>query len=287
MAQTISGMSRGMRITHMPLLVWGLWGCNSGKSVIDGLGPQDDARLISDVYTWGCDAQGDGYDGVYSQTVTLEYAPDALTELSLPSAGGCSVDLDMFPASAGSGGGELPDISGEPTWATDSDNGTLTLIESGFWKDEIGGDYHGCQSVVEVLSGGTVLGNAGVLEGVKGPEASSMPDVNFYGEDDDEIDEVAWGDEITVEWDENDWDNVWIQLRREREDIAWESITCNVTGDDSFSITETIWDLLDESLIVDQNNIYVGFETTREAKTDDGLRVETLTRALAVMSVDE
>ena len=111
-------------------------GCGSGKSEGESLGggPETDARLISDVRTWRCQNQSEStnFDGVYAQVVTLEYAPDALQTLSLPTLGGCSADLDMFPDGAGDGGSDIPTLSEEPTWETAIDNGHLSELGDGF-----------------------------------------------------------------------------------------------------------------------------------------------------------
>jgi len=88
-------------------------------------------------------------------------------------------------------------------------------------------------------------------------------------------------------WEENDWDEVWVQIRREREGEAWESVTCNATGDSSFSLNEEIWGLLDESLNVERNNLYVSFQRSAEQELDSGDVGLGLTRAMAVAVVQD
>ena len=90
------------------------------------------------------------------------------------------------------------------------------------------------------------------------------------------------GTEGWSSWESHEWDEVWVQIRREREGEAWEAVNCNVTGQDSFTVDETIWSLMDENLQVDQNNVYVAFQRTGEELTADGQKVQTATRAMAM-----
>ncbi len=256
-----------------------------------------DARLLSDVYAWECvDPASTGttatgtqdedeyYLGVFSQVVTLEHAPNALAAISLPSPGGCTAELDLFPESAGSGGADLDGVDA-PEWTTEVDRGVLKEESTGFWRDNVLDNVHSCGPVEDTLAGGTELVEAGSLTGVTAPEPAEVPFVTFdgmtYHESTDTY-SFEWGDAVTASWDSHSWEEVWVQIRREREGEAWESVVCNVTGDSSFTLDEAIWDLMDETLEVERNNIYVAFQRSSEVTTSDGLLVKTATRSMAV-----
>lgn len=290
----------------MNLHVWMTMGlllaaCNGDKGDDDDDGvvggtTDNDARLISDVYVWECVdiatkkeiAKGESdvyFLGVFSQVVSLEYAPNALLSMELPGPGGCSSGVDMFPISAGSGGSSLPALDGYPEWSTAEDRGILLEESTGFWVDNVRDNVHSCDSVDTVLSGGTQLTNAGSLTGITTPEPVDVPMVDFDGmsfNKETEVYSFDWGDEVTASWDDHEWDEVWVQIRREREGEAWEAVNCNVTGESAFTIDSTIWDLMDPDLQVERNNIYVAFQRTGEELTQDGILVKTATRAMAV-----
>jgi hypothetical protein len=268
-----------------------LVGCKSGKSTIPGLGPEVDARLVSDVFTWTCASEDTGgnvldeWQGVFAQEVSLAYAPDLIEDLSLPSAGGCTADLDMFPIDAGSGGASIVDLSGDPEWATAADAGKLKEKGAGFWSDDVFAGTFGCQDVEDVLAGGTELTSAAGLTGALTPEPEEVPAVSFGAAEDGEA--VAWGSTFDISWESHGWDETWIQVRREFEGEPWEAVTCNATGSDSFTMSADVWGLMDSGLTVDVNNLYVGFQKTEEQIMDDGTKVEVHTRAISVAVVPE
>ena len=73
---------------------------------------------------------------------------------------------------------------------------------------------------------------------------------------------------------------MWVQLRRVRNVEAWETLTCNVTGTDSFTLGAEHWAEMDESLSVDENELLVVFEQARDETLDDGQVMETITRTV-------
>jgi len=268
--------------------------CGSGKSALDEPegAARRDARLITDVYTWNCvdGTTGDEYQGVFAQNISLEYAPNGLQALDLPSPGGCSSNLDMFPVDAGGDGREIPDLSGRPRWTNGVSSGELSEENDGFYADDVFNNVHQCQDVALTLGSGTTLSDAGVLTDLVAPSSTAIPNVTFDGLTTDEstgAQTIEWGDEIVAAWEENEWDEVWVQIRREREGEAWESVTCNATGEDSFSLNDEIWGLLDESLNVEQNNLYVAFQRSAEQELDSGDVGLGLTRAMAVAVVQD
>jgi hypothetical protein len=132
------------------------------------------------------------------------------------------------------------------------------------------------------MAGGITLVDAGPLTGAATPPPNAAPTVRFG----DRATSIEFGDSVTIEWDAHLWDEVFVQVRREKEGEAWESVTCNATTLDSFDIDEAVWGLMDERIDVDRNNIYVGFQTTGR-ETVNGNAVQVLTRAIAVAVVED
>jgi len=292
-------------MTRFPLAVrtlsimLALSACASGKGELEGddVGGDGgvvitDARLISDVLTWTCQ-EGDGgalYQGVFGQVVTLEHAPDSLRSLELPDKGDCTYGLDMFPANAGALATDIADLTGNPTWETDSVSGTLSHQGAGYYRDDVFPSARTCQEVSEVAGGGIRLTNAGGFTGAASPEPEEVPEVAFDGLSEDPTtgaEYLAWGTELVTSWGEHDWEEVWVQIRREREGEAWESVTCNATGMDSLTLDDQVWDLMDESLEVDQNNVYVAFQSSNKKTMDDRSTIQATTRTLAVAVVND
>ncbi len=264
-------------------------GCNTGKITL-GAGPEPDARLVADVFTWKCadfDSSGkveSEWLGVLAFEVALQYAPDGLEEDSFPAPGDCAADVVLFPRDAGESGSSIPDIDDEPDWAGATRSGELADEGHGFYIDEVTEDYLGCAEAEEALSEGVTLSDAGSLDGATTPGAGTLTDVTF---DPDPSEGVAFGDEIDVEWDVEDWDTTWIQVRQERDGEAWFSVTCNTTGETEFTLDNAVWDLLESTFNSDVINLYVGFENGDEQVTDADQRVFTYSRAIHVAVVQE
>lgn len=259
-------------------------GCGRGKTSL-GSGPAQDGRLISTVFTWECLNPNDGalFQGAYGQEISLEFAPDDVEALELPAAGDCAAGLDLFPADAGPGGVDIPALDDEPRWTTEVASGELEPLGDGYYYDSVLENVHSCEEVSQLLKGGSVLSDAGVLDGLATPEPASMPSVTLDGDFENGI---PWGTDLEAAWDEDhSWDEVWVQVRRERDGEAWESVTCNATGSGSQTIDGAIWSMMTESLSVDKNNLYVGFGRSTTRETDDGLKIEAVTRAIAVAAV--
>lgn len=270
-----------------------LAGCASGSGDgegkvgegADGASAPPDARFLTDVYTWTCRSTVDDsvYQGVYGQSLSLEYAPGAVTSLDLPPAGDCQGDLDMRPRSAGDGGLDIPGLGDSPRWESDTEAGVMDRQGRGYYRDEVFPGERTCLDIEEVLGQGALLTEAGVLTGVRAPVPAGVPAVD-YG--DLEGRSISFGDELTVSWDDQDWDQSWIQLAREKEGVAFESATCNTTGMTSFTLGAGAWGLLTEELEVQQNALYIGFQRS-ERTTLDGTEVVAITRAVAVAAVAE
>jgi len=282
----------GTRGTTFLFLVAVSGGCASGTvesdKEADGGGTLNsaivDARLIADVYTWTCEDAGTGiqYQGAFGQVATLEHAPGGVEALVLPEVGACTFGLDMFPTSAGSAGIDIPGVATDPLWESEVDDGSLQKLAPGFYYDDVYPDVRTCYSTDEIMAGGIALTDAGPLTGAATPAPYSAPNVRF----DRGGTSIEFGDPVGIDWDTHLWDEVFVQVRREKEGIAWETVTCNATGLDNFDIDDGIWNLMDERIEVDRNNIFVGFQTTGR-DTVAGNDVQVMTRAIAVAVVED
>ena len=271
---------------------WGLImlaaGCGgSGKLDFLGQGEATDARLTSDVYTWDCQSTETAWMGVLGFQVALEFVPDELDGRQLPPAGSCDHGLSMFAVDSlntGFGGTALPDLTSEPGWETDGDSGTLNEVVSGMWIDDVYNNVLTCNQVSDVITGGVSLVDAGILDGVQTPEAGSVTLVSVDGSFDDGI---PFNSDLDLSWDTSGWGESFVQIRRVNSGIAYETLTCNTTGEDDFTLGVDAWDLFDASLDVDVNYLYVGFRNTAIHSTTEGQTVEVSTRALHVVGIQE
>ena len=249
-----------------------------GRSVVD-------ARFIADVYTWNCyDPDTGNYQGAFGQVTTLENAPGGITALDLPAPGSCEANLDMFPDGAGPNGVDIPGLEADPTWESDVDDGKLTRLGTGFYYDDVSPDDRTCYSTDDIMAGGVRLVDAGNLSGVGTPDPAAAPAIDIQGVADSES--LQFGDDASLSWGAHLWDEVWVQVRRVKEDEAWETVTCNATGLDTFELDSSVWDMMDESLDVQQNNLYVGFQTVDRAMVGSD-EVQVATRSIAVSVVQE
>ena len=64
-------------------------------------------------------------------------------------------------------------------------------------------------------------------------------------------------------------------------------MTCNATGRDGFSIGDEVWSLMTEDLVVEQNNLYVAFQSSKVDELDDGTSIQSTARAMAVALVND
>jgi len=265
------------------LVASGLAGCSDDLEV--GGGPEGDARLTADMYTWECTDLGDDlWEGVYAFTVALEYAPDGVQNRELPEAGNCAADLSMFPMDAGQAGAAIPGSEGDPSWETSQNNGDLEELADGFWYDNALGENHTCYMPQEVVSGGIELTDAGSLTGAITPAAGELGGVTLSKE---LTGGLTFGEDVEVGWSAEGWDETWVQIRMEREGQSWGTVTCNATGFDSFNVDNKVWSKLNGDLNVEYINLYVGFQNKGSFTADNGLKVETMTRAIHVEVVNE
>lgn len=265
------------------LLALSALACRPQGGASFGEGPENDARFVADLYTWQCEAEGaENWEGVFGFNVSLEVAPDALVPRSLPAPGGCSAELSMFGADTNSDLQNIPEVVDEPRWETDNDSGELKNVFEGWYYDEVFENVHNCTTADDLLIGGTQLIGAGSLTGAVTPDPGTIHDVTMISTSDYEEMGFQYGEEIDIDWDVEGWDESWIQVRREREGEAWESVTCNVTGLDSFHLGEDVWGMTTENLGSVINNVYVAFQNHHMVEMEDGQKVEVATRAMHV-----
>lgn len=263
-------------------------GCKGCSGQIDlGKGPESDARLTADVKTWECSDDGGEtlYEGVYSFDIYLEYAPDGLQERALP--GGCVYGLSMFPQDAGSAGEDIPGLDGDPRWSAGDESGRLERTSAGFYEAQVLNNVHSCQSSDELLSDGVMLEEASTFTGAVTPAAGTIDWVDTDIDDTDDDGNLSFGETVDLSWETEGWDEVWIQIRQERDGEAWGTVTCNATGMDEFSVDEDVWSLLEEDLPVEYINLYVAFQNSEIQEMEDGQKIEAITRGMHVLVVQD
>lgn len=262
----------------------------SGKNVGLGAGEAADARLTADLYTWPCQDTDTGggvlssWEGAFSYNLTLEYAPDALADRGFP-ASGCSLTADMFPTNAGAGAVNLSGVD-EPGWSNGSLEGTMPHVSTGFYYKPVFANQRSCQEADDLLGEGTLLASAGALTGAQTPAPGAYEGVTVTGEVDANTG-LAFGSTIEVSWEASHWSGSWIQVRREKGGEAVQTVTCNTTGSDGFTVDDAVWSMFSSALEVDVTNLYVAVENTGTTTLSDGQIVETSTRAMHVAVIQD
>lgn len=253
--------------------------CQDSKIGLGGGSPVD-ARLYADMYTWECQASDTGgvydeWEGVFAYNVSLEYAPDELRTRAVPSSG-CSKGLDLFPTDAGGSGVSLGTV---PGWSNGDLSGTVSEEATGFYIDDVFNNRSGCSRTDELLGEGTLLSNAGSFSGARTPAPGSYTDVTVSSISESGL---PYGEEVEVTWDAADWDTSWVQIRRENGDALVESVTCTTEGETSYTIGEDVWSLFNSAVTAEYTNLYVAVERSDISETDDGQKIQTVSRAMHV-----
>jgi len=253
--------------------------CDPQKIAL-GQGGDDDARLYADVYTWQCEDRYDGgvdyYDGVYSYEVSLEYAPDNLVTRKLPTTG-CTAGLDLFPDSAGSSGTAIQEVTA-PTWSNGDASGTLYEETDGFYYDDVYGSVENCTYADELIGEGTALSDAGVFSGARTPKASKLDGVEISNVD--ETTGLTFGSTVDVSWTSSGWDEAWVQIRAETDGELSDSVTCNTEGASAYTVDDDVWSLMNTAVEPDVTNLFVTVQNSDTLTTDDGQKIEVVTRVI-------
>ena len=272
-----------MRTTRLMIAVVGLIGCGKGGFDL-GQGGEVDGRLTSDVYTWDCQSTDVEWMGVFGFDVALEFVPDDLDERHLPPVGSCDYGKSMFATDSPVAGTEIPEAAAEPRWTTSADTGLLQEVLAGYWFDEVYKNVLSCNKPDDVISSGVELSDAGWLDGATTPESGSVTLVTV---DSEYTSGIPFGSDVGLSWDADGWDESFVQVRRVRDGIAVETLTCNTTGSDTFDVDSDVWGFFNESVGVDLNYVYVGFRNNGTWESPDGLKVDVATRALHVVGIVE
>lgn len=277
-----------MRAAASLLLLGLLLGCNPKGEFAIGLGDETDGRLSADVYTWDCQGADSQWMGVMAFDVSLEFVPDAVTRRALPPVGSCEGGMSMFAEDSLVAGQDIPDLGGSPRWETSTDGGVFEEVLAGYWYDEVFKNVMGCGPVEDTLEQGVELSSAGILSGATTPEPGELDRVLVDGQSTAEFyGGLEFGQTLDLSWEADDWEETFVQIRRERDGLVYETVTCNTTGLDSFEVDTRVWELLDAELPVDWNFLYVGFRNTDTYETDHGQIVDTTSRALHVVGLSE
>jgi hypothetical protein len=263
-------------------LVLALTGCNKGTIDL-GLGTETDARLTSDAYTWDCQGVDVHWMGVLAFDISLEYVPDNLDARELPAKGTCEAGVSMFAMDTLTGGTDLPGVTTPSWWSTEDWNGRLPRRITGLYYDKVFDNMLTCQPVSEIVSGGIELTDAGTLSGAITPSAGNVFDVSS----DADKSAIQFGEEVLITWDATGWDESFVQARREIHGDAVETVTCNTTGLTEFTVDDDLWDLLDPTIDNAISFFYVGFRNAGLVETAGGQKVQTETRALHAIGIQD
>lgn len=253
----------------------------SSLALLMSCGGSVDSRVTLDVFTGTCDWSGDEWMGVERVAMSVEHAPGQLMDraLDLP-WGGCSLTpsllLDDGPLQ---GGRALKDVGERPSWSSGTFAGTLTKIEDGYW---LGGTTPSgtCGSIDDVLDGGFQLQQLGPLNEVVSPMTGSTTGViTMNGETEHDWDgELNVGTEATVGWSVSGWERSFVQIRSYVGRNPSATLTCDTSGESSFTIDSDIWDELgatgDQSI-----ELVVGFTSQLENKSG-GMNTQSAIRIL-------
>lgn len=275
-------------VVFTAVLAFAAAGCkkNEDAGFLVGQGVGSDARLTSDAYTWDCSDFG-SYDwmGVLGFDITLEFVPDSLPPRDLPAPGSCAYGLSMFAKDALVSGTSIPDSSDSPGWRTIADEGYLDPVLDGLWIADVFDNVLSCSPVGDIIAGGVQLYDAGALDGTTSPVAGEVVDVNVT--DGSWGSGIPFGEDLDVTWEASGWDETFVQVRRERIGVAIETITCNTTGVSEFQVTSETWDLFDDTIDVDHNFLYVGFQNVDTIENDYGHGIEVASRALHAVGLSD
>lgn len=253
------------------LLITSLWtiacsGKDDGSEAVD-------ARLIVETFTWTCLVNRDEdqpFPGVPLQRVSLELAPGAITDLAIPAAGDCERNAVTAPQITGEGR-ENGDLPASMAWGNSLVSGELSQEGAGFWKGEK--EILSCHppETMAVVS----LSGADSLAGITSPAPSSWW-IHYEGGPEDGLDH---GEEIPLSWTGSGWDDAWVTIERIKREEVWESVTCGLGTDTNETVTDSrMWDLMDDSLVADANELYLTLAYSEVHELDDGTQLEVQTR---------
>jgi hypothetical protein len=250
--------------------------------VLVACGGGTEGRLVGTLFTNTCDWSGQEWLGVESVQVSLEYAPGALPDRSLPAGvQSCSLETRLFPEENRVEGEAIPRLDGEPRWELAGTDGRLDPATTGLWTDR-NSPAGGCETVSDFAGDGLILREAGPLEGVRSPATGEAGLVYLDGSREDEWERTLQrGNPVEVSWTASGWDESFVQLRQVNGGQVRQVLTCTTTGLTSFRIDNGVWDQLDE-LGADTLELYVGHQNVGEARAR-GDDYEVITRQITAL----
>ena len=259
-------------------------GCGGDEELSVGQGGGLDARLSADVYTWDCASTSLNWMGVLGFDVAFEFVPNELDSRDLPPVGSCSYGIHMFATDALQAGQDIPGYSGNPTWSTVNQGGEMLKIIDGLWLDDVFKIELSCEDIPSIVTSGIELVEGGVFSSITTPEAGDITSITSGGS---YLNGIPYGEVLDLEWEATGWDESFIQVRRERNNVAYEVVTCNTSGLSGFAVNEQIWQMFNEDEISDTNLLYVGFQNTDVFTTEYDQTIEVASRALHVVGIQE
>ncbi|MFT7519920.1 MAG: hypothetical protein ACI9MC_002064 [Kiritimatiellia bacterium] len=261
------------------------WLTFAALSLLAGCGYSETGRLTATLLTSTCSWNGQEYLGVADFRVALEYTPTKLANRELPAVGTCNKQTYLFAEEAPiSGGADIPKLDGAPAWSAQRHSGSLTNTEPGLYFDDVLGDAPGgCATPEEVVTEGVQLDHAGLFSGVVSPTPSPLGIVKIDGVRDDQWSgEVGYGKAMTVSWDENSWDETFVQVRQINGLNVLDVVTCNTTGTTSLAMDSAFWSDVD-NMGTTKLEVYVGFQNIDAVQGTKGEALQTITRVAHVL----
>ena len=269
-------------ITSVSLSVLML-GCSPDEELLVGVEEGADARLTADLYTWDCTNEESDWMGVLGFDIALEFVPDNLNSRALPPVGSCAYAIDMFALDALQSGDDLPGATGVPDWSTDVLSGEFLEVGPGLWYADVFRNVLSCDDSASVITSGVEVQEAGVFSGLTSPTAGEITSITSNNSS---LAGFPFGELIELDWVASGWDESFVQLRRERNGVAYETVTCNTTGLSAYTINDSAWEMLNPEIIADTNLLYVGFQNRTEDVTEYGQELELVSRALHVVGIN-
>ena len=144
-------------------------------------------------------------------------------------------------------------------------------------------DEHTCETPDSILQYPLTLSNANQFSNISTDTATNIPFVSFSGYDS----VINFGDTVEASWNNTEWERSWVSLQRVKDGEVFETVVCNVSDDSSFAVSDSIWNMFDEDLVVDYHNLYVGFEKRTMETAANGDVIEVLTRVITVAVIQD
>jgi hypothetical protein len=258
-------------------------GCSPAEELLVGVEQGADARLTADLYTWDCTNEESDWMGVLGFDIALEFVPDNLNSRALPPVGSCAYAIDMFALDALQSGDDLPGATGMPTWSTDAMTGDFMEVGPGLWFSDVFRNVLSCDDSASVITSGVEVQDAGVFSGMTSPTAGEITSITSNNSS---LAGFPFGELVELDWEASGWDETFVQLRRERNGVAYEVVTCNTSGLSAFTINDSTWEMLNPEIVADTNLLYVGFQNRLEEVTEYGQELELVARALHVVGIN-